>query len=265
MLPTLPIELKVTYFIAFAILLVLFFFVLFIMTIYNKKKQDFIQEKIIHEQIIKNEKLEKELQIQKSLQEERDRISGEMHDEIGAGISAIKLQSEISKHRIEQKTFCTEDVEEIIRISDDMKTSLREMLWSLNSKNDILRKFAEHCHYYFDNYFAKTKIASYYLSDISEEDIIISSDYRRVILSTIKEACHNILKHSEATEVFLEIQNIGKEVTISISDNGKGFIADKNHNGYGLSSMKTRISLVKGKLSIDSSSEGTVLEIIINL
>lgn len=261
MLATMPAELKVTYLIVFAILLVLFFFVLFILVIYNKKQQVFIREKKILETETKNQKLEKELQIQKSLQSERDRISGDMHDELGAGISAIKLQSEILKQQIGKNALNNDDVDEIIRISEEMKISMREMLWSLNSRNDNLKKFAEHCKSYVENYFSKSTIHYSFETNITDENISVSSDIRRAILLVIKEACHNIIKHSNATEILLEFQNSEQNFCVTIKDNGHGFKLDSNTEGYGISTMKSRITSINGNIIFQSNEQGTKITI----
>jgi two-component system sensor histidine kinase DesK len=264
MLSSIPIDLKTTYLIAFAIVLIFAFILIIVIVIYNKKQLVFRQEKIIHEQTKINEKLEKELQIQKSLQEERNRISGDMHDELGAGISAIKLQSEILKQQINKNALNNNDVEEIIRISDEMKTSMREMLWSLNSKNDVLYKFVLHCKTYVENYFSKTQIKLVFVANIPDDEITISSDVRRAILLVIKEACHNIIKHSNATEATVELSHSENILKIIISDNGIGFNISKNSDGYGISTMQSRISSIDGEISIKSDSSGTQIIITVN-
>lgn len=257
-----PTELKITYFILFGITILLVGFVLYILMIYSKKQQLLLKEKQLNDAKLQNQKLEKELAIQKSLQSERDRISGDMHDELGAGISAIKLQSEILKQQIDKNKLQQEDINEIIRISDDMKNAMREMLWSLNSKNDLLINFATHCQLYIENYLAKAQIQTVFTIEIAKENNYkIPSDNRRTLMMVIKEACHNIVKHSQATEVKILAQATDKQFTLKIFDNGVGFQPQFLNDGYGLSTMQSRISSIGGKFIITSNSAGTLIDI----
>ncbi|CAI9682377.1 hypothetical protein EAVNVH72_01997 [Elizabethkingia anophelis] len=201
----------------------------------------------------KTELLLKEIEKQKSLQAERDRISGDMHDELGAGISAIKLQSEILKQQIKKDSLNDDDVNELIRISDDMKTSMREILWSLNTKNDNVQAFANHCQIYIENYLSKTNIhlkADFRIIHPSKE---MPSDIRRNLLLIIKEACHNTVKHSHATEMTLLFSEQENQLILTIQDNGIGFTLPQTL-GYGLNMMRSRIECIGGYIQITSSS-----------
>lgn len=68
-------------------------FIILVVMVYKKKQAAFINEKLLQEIEHRNVILEKELEIQKKIQEERERISHDMHDDLGAGISALKLQA----------------------------------------------------------------------------------------------------------------------------------------------------------------------------
>jgi two-component system sensor histidine kinase DesK len=257
-----PTELKITYFILFGITILLVGFVLFILMIYSKKQQLLLKEKQLNDAKLQNQKLEIELAIQKSLQSERDRISGDMHDELGAGISAIKLQSEILKQQIDKNKLQQEDINEIIRISDDMNNAMREMLWSLNSKNDLLINFAAHCQLYIENYLSKAQIETVFTIEIAKENNYkLSSENRRTLMMVIKEACHNIIKHSQATKVIIKMETNKQLLLISILDNGVGFDQTIQNDGYGLSTMQSRISGIGGRFLISPNSNGTLIEI----
>jgi two-component system sensor histidine kinase DesK len=76
-------------------------FIILVVMVYKKKQAAFINEKLLQEIEHRNVILEKELEIQKKIQEERERISHDMHDDLGAGISALKLQAEFLKQKVE--------------------------------------------------------------------------------------------------------------------------------------------------------------------
>jgi two-component system sensor histidine kinase DesK len=258
---TIPSEIKLTFLLAFGITILLVGFVVFILSVYNKKQQILVKEKQLAEEKIKNQALEKELEIQKSLQTERDRISFDMHDELGAGISAIKLQSEILKQQVDKNNLQHDDINEIIRISEDMKGAMREMLWSLNSKNDYVSKFISYLQIYIENYLSKAQIKIQFNTQSIKDDLIINSENRRNILMIIKEICHNITKHSQAKEVRIDCKSSENTLQITISDDGIGFNINTQSNGYGISTMQSRVGTMQGEIKFQSSPTGTNIDL----
>ena len=259
---SLPDELKLTYIIAIFVMFFFIGFIIFVVLMYNRKQILFIKEKQLKDAEYQNQILQKELEKQKSLENEHLRISRDMHDEIGAGISAIKLQSEILK--MQSQNINHQEINELINISENMNHSMREMLWSLNAANDNLEQFANHCTDYLENYFAKTKIDFNFKKNINDPDKIISSEIRRNILMVLKEAAHNIVKHSHASRVNFDISDIEGTLNIKINDNGGGFNLSNSSSGYGLSSMKSRTESLGGTFDLTSDSAGTNISIKMN-
>ena len=92
----------------------------------------------------------------------------------------------------------------------------------------------------------------------------MSGEFRRNIFLTVKEALHNVVKHSQATEVVLNI-NSNHHLTIKLKDNGVGF--DKNNArpfSNGLSNMELRIKEIGGKIEI-SNANGTQVNLSVPL
>jgi signal transduction histidine kinase len=88
----------------------------------------------------------------------------------------------------------------------------------------------------------------------------VSSEFRRNIYLTVKESLHNIVKHAQATEVFINIE-ISNWLTIQIRDNGMGINnSPKNSWGNGLVSMNNRVKELKGAFKIENM-EGTLITI----
>jgi two-component system sensor histidine kinase DesK len=66
-----------------------------------------------------------------------------MHDDLGAGISALKLQAEFIKQKVDDQSVKA-DVDDLLKTAGEMNLSMREMLWSLNSTNDNLGNFMQY-------------------------------------------------------------------------------------------------------------------------
>ena len=185
----------------------------------------------------------------KYIDAERQRISSEMHDEIGAGLSAIKLFSEVaSKNR--------KDVDEIRQINvmiNEMADKINEIIWSTNAESDNLESLFDFIEGQSRKLFEHSSITFTASMPHNIPDVIISSQIRRNNYLLIKEVVHNALKHSKATTVHLGISINNGLVIYSVKDNGIGFDPNVTKlNAMGLSNIKLRIERLKGSLIIEN-------------
>ena len=185
----------------------------------------------------------------KYIDAERQRISSEMHDEIGAGLSAIKLFSEVaSKNR--------KDVDEIRQINvmiNEMADKINEIIWSTNAESDNLESLFDFIEGQSRKLFEHSSITFTASMPNDIPDVIITSQIRRNNYLLIKEVVHNALKHSKATTVHLGISISNGLVIYSIKDNGIGFDPNVTKiNAMGLSNIKLRIERLKGSLIIEN-------------
>lgn len=240
----------------FAIVILLMFvgFVILVVMVYRKKQMVFIKEKLLQKIEYRNQILEKELEIQKKIQEERERISHDMHDDLGAGISALKLQAEFLKQKINEQ-YLKEDINDLLKTSEEMNLSMREMLWSLNSNNDTLGNFIQYLTIYSENFFKKTKIEIKIDKKVDHPEKQLNAETRRHLFLCAKEALNNIYKHSQARSLrifFLLEKDI---FTLEIIDNGIG-IQNKKKSGNGLYNMERRMNSIEGSFKIKPSKKG---------
>lgn len=253
---SLPSEIKLTYIIAILLIMLLIIFVIFIVITYNRKQLLFMKEKQLQESEYQNQLLQKELEKQKSIEKERERISHDMHDDLGAGISALKLQAEFLKQRAEDEDLKS-DIAELLKTSEEMNISMREMLWSLNSGNDTLGSFIDYSKIYAQNFLKKTKIQL----SIEDENVIsettITTEQRRNLFLCLKEALNNAYKHSQSNQLKLSFVQKNKEFMMKISDNGIGINHEKPE-GNGLRNMKKRMEEQNGHCEV-TTENGTHL------
>lgn len=217
----LPEELKATYILAIIIMMSFVGFIIMIVLMYNRKQLLYLKEKQLKESEYQNQLLQKELEKQKSIEKERERISHDMHDDLGAGISALKLQAEFLKQRAEADDLKS-DIDELLKTSEEMNLSMREMLWSLNSGNDTLGSFVDYSKIYAYNFLKKTKIQLITESENVVSETMISTEQRRNLFLCLKEALNNAYKHSQSSQLKLSFVQNEKEFMMKISDNGIG-------------------------------------------
>jgi ligand-binding sensor domain-containing protein/two-component sensor histidine kinase len=201
------------------------------------------------------EKLEKQL----AIQFERQRIASEMHDDIGAGLSGIRLMTEMAK----TKTIDPErlgEMEKIYQSVGDVSARMKEVIWSLNTENDSLASLITYlqkqARQMMEHYQGKLSITI----PGTIPDIKMSGEARRQIYLSLKEAFHNIIRHSGAALTTLTI-TCNDKLVITVADNGKGITKEKEAtpDGNGLKNMKQRMRQLGGKLIIKNENGLTLI------
>ncbi|WBV51681.1 sensor histidine kinase [Chryseobacterium gambrini] len=248
-------KIKLTYVIAVIVMMLFIAFIIFVVLMYNRKQLLYLKEKQLNAEH-QNQLLQKELEKQKSIEAERERISHDMHDDLGAGISALKLQAEFLKQRAENDDL-KNDIDELLKTSEEMNLSMREMLWSLNSGNDTLGNFIDYSKMYAQNFLKKTKILLLTESEDVVLETIITTEQRRNLFLCLKEALNNAYKHSQSNQIKLSFIQKDKEFMMKISDNGIGINHEKSE-GNGLRNMKRRMQEQNGHCEV-TTENGTHL------
>lgn len=201
---------------------------------------------------------QKELEKQAALQAERDRISNDMHDDLGSGLSSIKLISEMLKRK-HQDDDTQNDLNDIVENATELTATMREMVWSLNPRNDSLDQFLHHIQQYSKHFFAPSGIqCNIHLPKVAD-NIAMNGFVRRNLFLTFKEIQNNIIKHAKATVVNIDIRFDAPKLTCSIQDNGKGLSNDTQFNN-GFYTMQKRIQECGGEFTWANMSPGLKIE-----
>ena len=204
-------------------------------------------------------------QLLKSQEEERKRIAGELHDGLGQNILLLKtraqmnLQNEnLDKHSLEQFAQINSETSEILKLVREIAFNLRPAhLERLGLTETIITAINK------TNELTEINISE----NINDIDDIFPAENEINLYRIIQEGVNNILKHSKAENAFVELQNNGEEITISIKDDGVGFPLGPNDNlldGFGINSIRSRVEILQGRINIITDiNKGTILEIVI--
>ena len=233
--------------------------ILFMAGLSYKNRKELI-EKVKMQEAIKLEKerqqMEKQLTIINAQQEERNRISADMHDELGAGMTAIRLMSEMAKVKTADNPIT--EIDKISDSANDLLNKMNAIIWSMNSSNDTLPNLVSYIRSYAITYFENLDIKC--RIDINDEvpEKELYGEKRRNIFLTVKEALNNIVKHSKATAVVIDF-SFEKNICIKIQDNGIGI----NHNklrefGNGLKNMRKRMESMGGNFETHNNVGTTI-------
>jgi signal transduction histidine kinase len=88
------------------------------------------------------------------------------------------------------------------------------------------------------------------------QDIKITSDLRRQVYLIFKESMHNVVRHSGCTEVRIVFEMESRQVSLKVTDNGKGLPEGEMEDGQGIPSMHRRATRIGGKLELLSGNDG---------
>jgi signal transduction histidine kinase len=192
------------------------------------------------------------LERKQAIEKERTRIATDMHDDLGAGLSQIKFLSEAIGMKRQKHLPIEEEVSSIRSFSDEMIDKMGEIVWALNEKNDTLNDLLSYTRSYAVEYLEQNGIKCHVEEPDNIPQLNVSGEFRRNIYLTVKESLHNIVKHAQATEVYIQIE-IANWLIIKISDNGIGLNnSAPGAYGNGLISMRNRMKELGGSFEIVS-------------
>lgn len=204
----------------------------------------------------------KELEAQQKLVQERERISRDLHDNVGSQLTFALM-------RLNEKATKKTDPEtaSIALTVKDTINQLRETIWTLKKDEVSIQELELRIRKYVQQLFKDDeRIVCELQSTIDNKEVIISPSQSLNIFRIIQEALQNIMKHSEATQILLLLNASSQQVLeLHIQDNGKGFDADKvGQESYGLIHMRERAKEIGATLDIRSTTGvGTTLSLLL--
>lgn len=203
----------------------------------------------------------RELEKQEAVNKERSRISKDMHDDLGSGLTKIAIMSELLKKQLAEHS--NSQVEKISSTAGDLIDNMSHIIWAMNPENDKLENLLSYLREYALDFFHDTPVRCELDFEEHVPDSAISQQRRRNIFLVYKESLNNILKHSGAAQVHIKTSLDGNTLQIRISDNGKGF--DTEHarrSGNGLRNMHKRMQDAGGSYEIRSEKGNGTLAFI---
>lgn len=203
------------------------------------------------------EKQRIEFERQQAVEKERSRISGELHDDIGGGLTAIRLLSEMVKEKSNDQ-LSYGFFEKISASSNDLIQKMNEIVWALNVNHDNLQSLIAYTRQYAVSYLDDLDIRCEVVLPESIPEVTVTGNNRRTVFLLVKEALNNIAKHAHASAVNILI-TIGERLHIEVHDNGLGIdFAGTRPGSNGLLNMRRRVEQLKGRLDI-LNKEGTTV------
>ncbi|MBA2874610.1 sensor histidine kinase [Thermaerobacillus caldiproteolyticus] len=194
------------------------------------------------------------LKIIEAQEEERKRLSREIHDGPAQMLAHVMMRSDLIE-RILRERGTEQAIQEIRDFKKMVRSALyevRRIIYDLRpmALDDLgliptLRKYLQTV----EEYNKETKISFIHIG----QEMRLPDRFEVAVFRLVQESVQNALKHADATEIQVKIEMRDNQLFLMIKDNGKGFdITVKKENAFGLIGMKERVELLEGKMKIQS-------------
>jgi len=180
----------------------------------------------------------------------RQKIASDLHDDIGATLSSIRMYSEVALTR---KTDNEPLLEKISENARGMVDSMSDIVWAIKPGNDKFGDVQKRMQNFAMEMCGPADIELHFNFDESLSDFKLQMEHRKDIYLVFKEAVNNAVKYSTCKNLRVSISRNGNVLKLEIADDGRGFDSGTIKKGNGLDNMRMRVQMMKGKLNITSS------------
>ena len=199
------------------------------------------------------------LRQQQQIDRERARIAQDLHDDLGAGLTEIRLTSAMSTNPNLPEYESREYAREVSARAGELVQRMDEIVWAVNPRNDSFVSLSFYACQYAEQILKPLGIACRLDVPPGLPEIPLNAEQRYNFFLAFKEAIANIAKHSGATELKLAINVAGDRFVFHLEDNGRGFVPGGESAGAdGLRNIRERITRLGGECEITSQpGQGT--------
>ena len=186
--------------------------------------------------------------------EMRNRISQDLHDEIGASMSGINLLSQMAAEKLQHNKpqEAAEYLGKVKNYTQDVIEKLSDMVWIFNPQNDSIDKLLLRLKSFTISVALSKNIKVHFVTDKASEAINLTIRQRKAIFLISKEAINNAFKSSSCSNIYYHLTANGSKWLLRIQDDGKGFILTEKTEGNGLRNMQARADEIGAKFNIKS-------------
>lgn len=197
----------------------------------------------------------------------RRKISADLHDNIGSGLSEISIMSEVLKYKFEK--IQNSEIENLDKISDTARrlvSSMSEVVWLTNPRNDSLKDIFSRLLTNFQPVCTNLGIQLNSKGLDLIQDVYFSLNQKQNIFLFVKEAINNAIKYSKCSRIEIIVSRDKNRIEISVFDNGIGIDTSIQSKGFGLENMEMRSKELSGKFELISDlNKGTTVKLILQI
>lgn len=178
----------------------------------------------------------------------RVRIASDLHDDVGSALTEIALQSDFLQTMDVSDTL-EESLQQIGSQSRKIVSSLDDIVWSIDARNDTMGDLTDRMQDYVNNVLPDREINYHFEGDMQEK---LQVSLKENLYLIFKEAINNISKHSNAEKVDVTLSTNGDGFMMRIKDDGSN-ATNVRKTGQGLQNMKMRAKRVGADITFNNS------------
>ncbi len=209
----------------------------------------------------------RQMEIKHKLRNERERISRDLHDHVGAQLANIMSGlSLIDKYnQAEQKDKSGELLHSLRGDADVTIKQLRDTIWALNQNELNLEAFTNHIEAYFRNQSALTELLNLSIELEGDTSAVLSATQALNLFRIIQEASQNTMKYANAKNLSINFKRVNGSLEVIIKDDGT-FKSDLQsfNGGYGMKNMQKRAKEIDGNVEVNTE-DGTEIKVALTL
>lgn len=197
------------------------------------------------------------------LQNIRNNISRDLHDEMGSSLSAIAMLSSLAGKSLETEPERAGGmIGKISEQSDWLNERMHDIVWNINPENDNMTSLVSRMRAFTAGLLEAAGIAYRFEADPSVLALTLNLGQRHDLLMIFKESLNNVIKYAGAAEVTVKLEKKRKQFLMEIADNGKGFDPEAINEGNGLANMRKRALRMGAAIEVLSSpGKGTIIRL----
>ena len=196
---------------------------------------------------------------------EKERISRDLHDNVGSQLSVITTNLDNIVYLVEKKTLTADKVEIVNEFVREAIQSLRDTIWATHQETFSILEFKAKIQEYVLKYYQSDEMFQIKIN-FEETNANLSSTQALNLFRVIQEALNNALKYAQASHISVNFKIIEQQFILTIIDNGIGFDIENKKNSlhFGLLNMEKRVNEIEAKFYIQSKNGmGTKIQVIL--
>lgn len=214
---------------------------------------------------------------QRDIERERSRIAQDIHDDLGASLTRISMLSETVQSELDQPEQAAAGLNQIYKTAHELTRAMDEIVWAVNPRHDTLEGLTSYLEKFAQDLLAAAGIRCRLDMPLEFPSWRPTSDVRHNLFLAFKEALHNVVKHSAASETSIRLVTEASHFELVVEDNGRGFTPETTREhprdnsarlstGNGLENMARRLAEIHGSCRIQSApGQGTKVILIVPL
>jgi signal transduction histidine kinase len=218
--------------------------------------------------LVQDQNMQLEVQRQSELNQQREMISADLHDDLGASLSSIHLNASMVQKTLHNDIVNADSaLKNVVRDLKLVIENMGDIIWAINPDKKAHKSISGQLKDFYFDLMDGYGIQCDYHIDQTLESQITNINVRKHLLLIAKEGINNILKHAKASHIDIFLKEQDNMILLEIQDNGIGMQnPEKTFSGNGLLNMKYRAEKINGNFKIKSEEGvGTTISCLVPL